>query len=228
MFDPTAPGTLAIAGSAVAAVVVALLLARLRGVGTDPLESVARWATSRGLEYVPASDPARLAEFRGDVAGHGVEGRRVEGRGVESRRVEARRVEVSVERVARGFGVDLPPRVTVVSAAAAAGLPACTLQPAAWVLDTGGASVGPALATGDDAFDAAWAVRPDVPSAADEVARVVTRAVRERLLRPDAIGLAVRLAPRLVETRHPGIVTEVQELDRRLALVCDLASLLDA
>ncbi len=213
MFDPTAPGTLAIAGGAVAAVAVALLLARLRGVGTDPLESVARWATSRGLEYVPASDPARLAEFRGDVAGHGVEGRRV---------------EVSVERVARGFGVDLPPRVTVVSAAAAAGLPACTLQPAAWVLDTGGASVGPALATGDDAFDAAWAVRPDVPSAADEVARVVTRAVRERLLRPDAIGLAVRLAPRLVETRHPGIVTEVQELDRRLALVCDLASLLDA
>ncbi len=194
-----------------AAILFAIAYAMLRAGRFDPLERIAAWARTRGLEYVaPASDQV-LATFVGDV--HGLQ------------------VEVTVARVARGFGNDLPTRLTTVTAGFGAdafgvafgGAPVCVLQPAAWVLDRDGREVGERVPSGDPDFDAMWSARG---ADADAQRRVLSPQLRSRLLEPDVEGLIIEVTNGGVAIPMPGVCAEALELDRRVAVTIALARVL--
>ncbi len=201
-----------VTGVAIAAVAVGAVLAGafalLKGYGRDPLERLAGWASARGLEYVAPASEDVVATFVGVV--------------------EGTQVEVAVTCVARGFGVDLPSRLTTVTAgsgagsgaadAAPAGAPVCEVQPATWVMDRDGGKAATPVPSGDALFDERWSVRGD----ADAVALLVTPEVRTRLLAGDADGLVVELSPTAVTIPMPGVCVDPGELDRRLTLVLAL------
>lgn len=206
------------ASAAGAVVVFAIAYALMRSDRRDPLERLGAWASDQGLGYVAPESDASLASFTGEVDGF--------------------RIEVSVRRVGRSFGNDLPTRVTSVAVArvavcvaepepGAAGVAArasetrvCTVQPAAWVLDTQGRAVGDSVPSGDEAFDAEWSARgADV----DAVRGVLTSALRERLLHADARGLVIEIATDSITIPMPGLCADAHELDRRLALAVTLA-----
>ena len=168
-----------------AVVVFAIVYALARGDRRDPLERLAAWAHGHGLEYVAAESDLLVAAFVGERDGQ--------------------RAEVSVARVGRGFGEDLPTRLTTVTVGAAvdeaAVAPMCVIQPAAWVLDRDGHHVGERVPTGDEAFDAKWSARG--PDAAG-VTQCLSPAVRARLLEADAGGLIVELFRAAVAIPMPG------------------------
>ncbi len=200
-----------VAGGAV--VLFAIAYALLRGDRRDPLERLAAWATVSGLDYVPPDNPSELASFVGERDGY--------------------RVEVMVERVARGFGNDMPTRLTTVTvgpvggpkAAASVGAVLFTLQPAAWVLDKDGRAVGESVPSGDEGFDATWSARGVDASA---IKRALSPSLRRRLMEVDAEGLVIEIATDSVAIPMPGICADSRELDRRMGLASALArALLD-
>ncbi len=197
-------GIIAAAGAVVLFAIAYAMLGAGRG---DPLERMAAWARTRGLEYVaPASDQV-LATFIGDRDGY--------------------RMEIQVARVARRFGDDLPTRLTTVTVgsgvAASAVEPMCTLQSAAWVLDRDGREVGERVPSGDSDFDATWSARG---ADADAVRRLLSPQLRSRLLDADARGLVVEVAAGLVAIPMPGVCADALELDRRVAVAIALATVL--
>ena len=197
-------GILAAAG---AAVLFAIAYAMLRAGRLDPLERIAAWARTRGLEYVAPASHQVLATFVGDVDGL--------------------HVEVMVARVARGFGNDLPTRLTTVTAGFGAdafgGAPVCALQPAAWVLDRDGREVGERVPSGDPDFDAIWSARG---ADADAQRRVLSPQLRSRLLEPDVEGLIIEVTNGGVTIPMPGVCADALELDRRVAVAIALARVL--
>ena len=198
-------GMVAAAG---AAVLIGVIYAALRGHRGDPLERLASWAQGRGLDYVAPQSDTVLATFVGELEGG--------------------RVDVEVTRVSRGLGVDLPTRLTTVTAGPAAdarvGGPVCVLQPAAWVLDRDGHEAGEPIASGDAAFDERWSARG---ADADSVALVLSPALRACLMGADAEGLIIEVASGSVAIPMPGVCADPHELDRRLnlALALSLAGL---
>jgi len=203
-------GIMAAAG---VAVLIGVLYALLRGNRGDPLERLAAWAQGRRLEYVAPPGDAVLATFVGEVDGM--------------------RVAVEVTRVARGFGVDLPTRLTTVTVGggdpAPAGMPVsepvCALQPAEWVLDRDGLEVGAALPSGDERFDQRWSARG---ADAEAVSQVLSPAVRARLMESDAEGLIVEVRRGSVTIPMPGVCADARQLDRRLTLAMNLHTALVA
>lgn len=194
---------IAIVGALVAGVALAGAFALLRGYGRDPLERLSRWASGRGLEYVPPVEPDEIASFVGVVENH--------------------RVEVRVRRVPGRRLVDLPPQVTTIAVGAAGADTVAVIQPAAWVLDSAGRALTAPLSTGDAAFDARWSAYVTDPDDAGALAALLSPAMRERLLRPDAEGLVIELSSGGVAIPMPGVCAEPRELDRRLAIASDLA-----
>jgi hypothetical protein len=191
-----------VTGVAIAAVAVGAVLAGafalLKGYGRDPLERLAGWARARGLEYVAPASEDVVATFVGVV--------------------EGTQVEVAVTRVARGFGVDLPSRLTTIAVGDAVASPQCEVQPATWVMDRdGGKAVAP-VPSGDALFDERWSTR----GGADAVGRLLSHKVRSRLLAGDADGLVVELSQTAVAIPMPGVCSDAQELERRLTLALDL------
>jgi len=184
-----------------AAVLFGVVYAALRGDRGDLLERLASWAQGRGLDYVAPQSDTVLATFVGEVDGI--------------------HIEVEVTRVARGLGVDLPTRLTTVTAGTAGSQPACVLQPAAWVVDRDGHQVGEAVPSGDAHFDARWSARG---VDADAVSRLLPPAVRARLLEADAEGLIIEVIPGAVAVPMPGVCADPHELDRRLNLAVALSS----
>ena len=193
-----------VTGVAIAAVAVGAVLAGgfavMKGYGRDPLERLAGWARARGLEYAAPTSDDVVATFAGVVGGA--------------------QVQVAVTRVARGFGVDLPPRLTTIAVGNASSPPRCEVQPAAWVMDRDGREAGEPVPTGDATFDERWSVRGD----ADAVELLVTPARRTRLLAADADGLVIELSARAVAIPLPGVCTDPRELDRRVAVAIALSA----
>lgn len=206
--------SIAVVVAAVAAVIFAAAFAVLRGYGGDPVERLAAWARTRGLSYVapeglpsasgamdaiaPPGDGGVLATFAGEI--------------------EGLPVEVVVTRVARRLGSDLPPRLTTITAGSVGGDAVCVLQPAAWIMDQDGRKADEPVSTGDASFDERWAARGE----AEVVARLVTPALRGRLLAADADGLVIEVSPRAVAIPLPGVCTNSRELDRRVAVATSL------
>ncbi len=189
--------------SAAAAVVIfAIAYALMRSDRRDPLEHLAAWAQTNGLAYMAPESEAILATFTGEVDGF--------------------HVEVSAARVARGFGNDLPTRVTTVTVGRSAtrGTRICALQPAAWVLDMEGRPAGDSVPSGDEAFDAEWSARG---ADADASRGVLTTALRERLLHADARGLVIEIASSSVAIPMPGLCSDARELDTRMNVALALA-----
>ncbi|NTV39703.1 MAG: hypothetical protein HGA51_07070 [Demequinaceae bacterium] len=195
--DGVSVGILAAAG---AVVLFAIVYALLRGGRGDPLERLAAWARTRGLDYVPPESERLVASFVGELDG--------------------RSVEVAVERVPRAFGNELPTRLTTITVGESRRSTVCALQPAEWVLDRDGREVGERVPSGDATFDGKWSARGNDP---DAVALLVTAPLRERLLEADAEGLIVELAIGSVAIPMPGVCADPRELDRRLALALALA-----
>ncbi len=201
-------GMVAAAG---AVALFAVVYAMLRGHKGDPLDRMAAWAQSRGLEYVASMNDRVLARFMADIDGS--------------------QIEVIVKRVPRGFGNDLPTRLTTVTAgsgletneAMATSVPVCALQPAEWVLDRDGLELGARVPSGDAAFDAVWSARG---ADSNSVWRILSPQARLRLLEADAEGLIIEVSPGSVSIPMPGVCADARELDRRLAVARGLARLL--
>ena len=206
-------GMLAAAG---AVALFAVVYAMMRGGRGDPLERIAAWATTHGLEYVAPESDRDVARFVGEIDGS--------------------RIEVLVVRVARGLGNDLPTRLTTVTVApvidtgaaaegaeGAGGAPVCVLQPAEWVVDRDGRALGEPVPSGDATFDAVWSAR-GIDS--DSVRRVLSPRARSRLLEADAEGLIIEVANGSVSIPMPGVGADVGELDGRLAVARGLSQLL--
>jgi len=187
------------------AVLIGVIYAALRGHRGDPLERLASWAQGRGLDYVAPQSDTVLATFVGELEGV--------------------HVDVEVTRVSRGMGVDLPTRLTTVTAGSAADAPAggpvCVLQSAAWVLDRDGREAGERIASGDTGFDERWSARG---ADADAVALVLSPAMRACLMEADAEGLVIEVTPGSVAIPMPGVCADPHELDRRLNLALALSS----
>lgn len=207
--DPTA-GFLALDTWSIVALAVGAVLAGAwamsRGYGRDPLGALVKWCHARGLEFVERPDePDVVGTFAG--------------------RVEATDVRIEVRRLPHRKLTDLPPQLTSICAAASYDGPPVLIQPVEWVMDVEGNAVDGRSATGDLSFDERWAVYGADAFAAK---RVLTSAVRRRLAEPDTELLSLLIADDAVVTRHPGIVHEAAELERRLAVVTDVAAALAA
>lgn len=197
--DGLSAADVGLVSAAGAVVVFAVVYALLRGDRRDPLERVAAWARLRGLEYVAPGTASILATFSGRIGGLPV--------------------GVTVERVARGFGVDLPTKITTVAVGVPVDgsltAPACLLQPAPWVLDRDGRALVKPVSSGDADFDAKWAARG---IEADAARRLLNPEVRARLMEADAQGLIFELLPGKVIVPMPGLCSDAGELDRRVAV----------
>lgn len=205
--DPTA-GFVAMDTWSIVALGVGALMAGLwamsRGYGRDPLGALVKWCQVRGLEFVERPDePDVVGTFAGSANGADVR--------IEVRRLPHRKL------------TDLPPQLTTVSAAASYDGAPVLIQPVEWVMDVEGNAVEGRLPTGDTSCDERWAVYGADPFAAK---RVLTAAVRRRLMEPDTELLSILVADGAVVTRHPGIVHESRELERRVAVVTDVAAAL--
>lgn len=201
-----------IAAAMAAVAVFAAIYVAVKGGSGDPLETLAKWARTRGLEYVAPISAEVVATFARELDG------------VSS--------QVTVSRVGRRIGDDLPTRLTTTRAFVGGALPhsesvpgdfLCTVQPAEWVLDREGHRVGETVPSGDPAFDSTWAVRGADAAA---VIAVLRPAVRSRLMEPDAKGLIVEIASGSVAIPMPGVCSDPRELDRRLAVATSIAKAL--
>ena len=187
------------------AVVIGAAWALARGGRRDAMVALATWCEGHGLSYVASTDPRVVGRFEGEVDG--------------------RAVTVEVTRTTRRTLTDLPAETTKIWCRVNVTGGPVVVQPSAWVMTVHGEALPPRCHLGSEAFAQRWAIYAADATAAE---RLVAEPVQRRLCEADAADVPLSLGAGEVATSQPGVMVDVRELERRLALVTSLSRMIEA